>query len=140
MIHQLTKETDIKLAYDLLHTLRPDLSHEAFTHLFQDMQQSGYAIFGYMEGQELTAIAGVAIQTNFYNKKHLYVYDLVTKETARSKGYGAKLITYLSDYAREQGCQYIALESGLQRLNAHRFYERMGFEKFCYSFRLDLRK
>lgn len=36
--------------------------------------------------------------------------------------------------AREKGAQYVSMESGIQRKNAHRFYEeKMNYEKWCYS-------
>lgn len=139
MVKRLTEKTDITQAYKLLKELRTDLDYEEYLDLYQNMQKNGYELFAYIDQHEMKALAGVSIQTNFYNKKHLYIYDLVTKKTDRSKGYGAKLISYLCEYSKEQGCQYIALESGIQRLDAHRFYEeKMNFDKFCYSFRLKL--
>ncbi|MCM3316594.1 hypothetical protein M3603_07865 [Rummeliibacillus stabekisii] len=48
-------------------------------------------------------------------------------------------MTYLEEIALKNQCVYIALESGLARLDAHRFYEdKNNFDKFCYSFRKPL--
>ena len=37
-----------------------------------------------------------------------------------------------------QGCARLRLDSGLQRLDAHRFYEANGLKKSCYHFNCQL--
>ena len=36
--------------------------------------------------------------------------------------------------AKERGCKGLVLDSGMPRTQAHRFYEKYGFEKSCYGF------
>ena len=43
----------------------------------------------------------------------------------RSKGYGKQLLLFVETVANENNAACIALESGLQRLEAHRFYEEV---------------
>ncbi|MGG1574674.1 GNAT family N-acetyltransferase [Fictibacillus sp. NRS-1165] len=75
------------------------------------------------------------IRTNFYNKKHIFVYDLVTLADYRSKGCGEKLLDYVHHWAKEQGCEFATLESGIQRKDANRFYEnKMGYERYSILF------
>ncbi len=50
------------------------------------MKEENYKLFSLRnEDDEVVSLAGVAICTNFYNKKHVFVYDLVTAEAHRSK-------------------------------------------------------
>jgi GNAT superfamily N-acetyltransferase len=68
----------------------------------------------------------------------LYVDDLVMDEAARSSGYGKRLLHWLVQRARDEGCQTLELDSGVQRFDAHRFYltERMFISS--HHFRLNL--
>jgi GNAT superfamily N-acetyltransferase len=120
--------------YDLLKQLRPALSYEEFEDLIYDMRHMEYKMIGLFEKQELISYAGVAVQTNLYHKRHLYIFDLVTDEEYRSRGYGKSMLAYLKDYAKMAACENLVLSSGLQREDAHRFYEVEGFEKKSYLF------
>ena len=40
--------------------------------------------------------------------------------------------------AREKGCRYLSLDSGVQRHDAHRFYLNLGMNITSHHFRLDL--
>ena len=64
------------------------------------------------------------------------VATLITREEDRGKGYGKKLLDFVSSVARERGCKAITLDSGLPRTAAHGFYEHYGFEKSCYGFEM----
>ncbi|MEH7400701.1 GNAT family N-acetyltransferase [Gottfriedia acidiceleris] len=107
--------------------------------VYEEMQKQGYKLFG-LEVQGVTvAVAGISILTNFYNGKHVFVYDLVTDESKRSNGYGKKLLDFISEFGSRNGCQLVTLQSGVQRINAHRFYEhKMEYKKLSYSFSKDI--
>ena len=71
---------------------------------------------------------------NTYEGKRLYVDDLVTHEAKRSKGVGKLMLAQLENYARQLGCDVLALDSGVQRAGAHKFYfrEEMQISSFCF--------
>lgn len=120
--------------YDVLKQLRTELTYEEFEDLIYDMRHMEYKMFGILERGELVCYAGAAVQTNLYHKRHLYIFDLVTDEKHRSQGYGKMMLAYLRDYAKTAACEHLVLSSGLQRENAHRFYEKEGFVKKSYLF------
>ncbi|TDB49527.1 GNAT family N-acetyltransferase [Bacillus sp. CBEL-1] len=123
-------------AFPVLKQLRTDLTEESFLELLTQMKQNGYKLFALYDENRIIALTGVGLQVNFYNKKYVFVYDLVTDEKHRSKGYGYKLLNFIDRWAKEKGAEFVALESGLQRTNAHRFYEeKLDYTKWCYSFR-----
>ncbi len=131
------RELDLKellTAYEVVSQLRVDLSYKEFEDLIYDMRTMEYKIFGIMDDEELITYAGVAIQTNLYHKRHLYIFDLVTDEKYRGKKYGKMMLDYLQDYAKIGMCKNIVLSSGLQRGQAHEFYEKNGFIKKSYVF------
>ncbi len=120
--------------YDVLSQLRPSLSYKEFEDLVYDMRHMEYKMFGIMDGDELITYAGVAVQTNFYHKRHLYVYDLVTDKKHRAMKYGEMMLEYLGDYAKTCMCESIVLSSGFVREEAHAFYEKNGFKKTSFTF------
>ena len=97
---------------------------------------AGYRLFAVRAPSgEVVAAAGVQVLTNLYYERHLYVYDLVATESARSEGHGGTLLDHLEDLARREGCKYVALACGREREGALRFYERREFERPGYSMR-----
>ncbi|WP_026592207.1 GNAT family N-acetyltransferase [Bacillus sp. UNC437CL72CviS29] len=119
----------------VLQQLRTALTKEEVQFLFHQMKEERYQLFSlYNEENEVVSLAGVAICTNFYNKKHVFVYDLVTAEAHRSKGYGKALLSYIEEWGAEKECSSVVLTSAFPRINAHRFYEREGYDKVSYAF------
>ncbi|WP_317987071.1 GNAT family N-acetyltransferase [Sutcliffiella rhizosphaerae] len=124
---------------EVLRELRPHLTNDFFFQTYEKMSEEGYELHAYYDGEEIVAVTGIITLTNFYDGRHIYVYDLVTKNTGRSKGYGEKLLQYVEELGREQGCEKVTLSSGLVRVHAHRFYEeKMNYEKASYVFRKSL--
>ncbi len=58
--------------------------------------------------------------------------------TRRNLGLGGELIRWAIDQARDRGCGLVQLTSNKKRLDAHRFYERLGFAKSHEGFKLAL--
>ena len=57
----------------------------------------------------------------------------------RGQGYGTTLIEWAIAQARDRGCSVVQLTSNNSRLDAHRFYERLGFEHSHAGFKLPLK-
>ena len=87
---------------------------------------------------EDTAVRGVALWRvieNTYEGRRLYVDDLVSDEAHRSRGIGRSLLQHLERRALDLQCDVLALDSGTQRTDAHRFYFREGLVIPAFSFR-----
>ena len=125
---------ELYTVYDLLKQLRDQLDYDEFEDLIYDMRHMEYKMIGLFEKDALIVYAGVALQTNLYHKRHLYIFDLVTDRAFRSQGYGKEMMAYLKDYAKMAACENLVLSSGMQREDAHRFYEAEGFSKKSYLF------
>lgn len=50
------------------------------------------------------------------------------RDDLRSRGIGAQMIEWAITRAREHNCWMIQLTSNRARIDAHRFYERLGFK------------
>ncbi len=131
------RELDLKeldTIYKVLSQLRTELTYKEFEDLIYDMRYMEYKMIGIIDKEQLITYAGVALQTNLYHKRHLYVFDLVTDKSFRGKGYGKMMLEYLKDYAKVGMCENIVLSSGLTREEAHAFYEKDGFTKKSFVF------
>jgi GNAT superfamily N-acetyltransferase len=56
----------------------------------------------------------------------------------RGSGLGSQLIEWAVEESRRQGCQLVQLTSDATRTDAHRFYERLGFEASHLGFKMSL--
>ena len=56
----------------------------------------------------------------------------------RHQGIGKQLMEHVERFAVEQGAPYVGLASGINRAEAHAFYERIGYRKTSYWFRKSL--
>ncbi len=63
-----------------------------------------------------------------------YICDLVVDQEHRGSGIGTALVERAVEIARQRGCRRVELDSGFHRTEAHRFYERRGFEKRAFLF------
>ncbi|WP_409235016.1 GNAT family N-acetyltransferase [Streptomyces sp. PA5.6] len=56
----------------------------------------------------------------------------------RGSGLGTRFIEWAVDESRRQNCQLVQLTSDVTRTDAHRFYERLGFQASHVGFKLPL--
>ncbi|MCX8282622.1 GNAT family N-acetyltransferase [Phyllobacterium sp. 0TCS1.6C] len=61
-----------------------------------------------------------------------------TRADMRSKGIGARLVNHCLALGRERGAVHAQLTSNAKRVDAHKFYERLGFEKSHAGFKMKL--
>ena len=69
---------------------------------------------------------------------HLDVEAVRTASRMQGQGIGSVMMEHAIGFARERGCKSVKLTSNLKRTDAHRFYERLGFEKTHAGFKLKL--
>ena len=92
-----------------------------------------------VETSEVRGVALWRVIENTYEGRRLYVDDLVTDQAQRSRGIGRCLLRHLEQKATEFQCDVLALDSGTQRTDAHRFYFREGLVIPAFSFRKTLK-
>lgn len=97
-------------------------SVDAFVAQVLKQQQAGYHLAYVTADEAVRAVAGYRYLDNLAWGKFMYIDDLVSDESARGTGLGSRLFDWLVEQARENGCTEFHLDSGVQRLAAHRFY------------------
>jgi GNAT superfamily N-acetyltransferase len=134
-------ETDAAIAecYDVMSELRPHVSRDEFLPVVRALRADGLRLACIRAEGRVVAVAGYRISTNLFYGKHLYVDDLVTADSERSKGHGKDLLAWLRALAVENDCDAFHLDSGVQRKRAHQFYLREGLELNSYHFGVQLK-
>jgi GNAT superfamily N-acetyltransferase len=127
-------DKEIAACYPVMRELRPQIPENEFVSRVRGQEGGGYRLAVVEDGGGIVAIAGFRIGENLAWGRFLYVDDLVTSEKCRSRGYGARLLSWLRERAVAEGCQQLHLDAGIQREEAHRFYEREGMSRAGFHF------
>ena len=134
MPKQAISDSEIERCFEVMQELRTHLQKSDFLSMVRHMETEGYRIAYIEEDGDIVATAGYRIYTSLFMGKNLYVDDLVTSESARSRGFGEEMINWLREEARTAGCKYFHLDSGTHRGKAHKFYFNQGFAIASYHF------
>lgn len=70
---------------------------------------------------------------------HAEIDGLVVDEAHRGRRIGAALLREAEEWAVERGASRMVVRSNVVREQAHRFYERLGYERFKTSYNLEKR-
>jgi GNAT superfamily N-acetyltransferase len=129
-----TTDAEIAACYPVMRELRPQLEDANFLSRVRILEKTGYLLAFVQQSDKVVAVAGFWIRENLAWGRFMYVDDLVTLASHRSQGIGTRLLAWLREYAINEGCRQLHLDSGTQRKDAHRFYEREGVTVFGYHF------
>ena len=132
-------EADIARCYPVMAELRPHLSAAEFTARVRKQQATGFQLAYLEESGEVRVVAGFRYLETLAWGKILYVDDLVAAEATRSRGHGGKLFDWLVAQAKQNNCDALHLDSGVQRFGAHRFYLARRMDITSHHFALKLK-
>jgi GNAT superfamily N-acetyltransferase len=96
-----------------------------------------YSTFVAIINDKVVGMAGVRLNITYTsNKLKTQISSLVTKKEYQGQGIGRALINYIEEWCRSQGSDFLYLTSGIkeERLSAHEFYKKVGFEITGYRF------
>lgn len=140
MSHNITIEKmrpeDVPAVVDLQRLLMPiELTDAQITARYEKiLANDDYALLiARMDGAPVataTAICCHALAEDF-----LAIEDVVVKDGLTGQGIGGMLMDAADDFARSKGCAYAILVSSGFRKDAHRFYEKHGYEEDVRGFR-----
>ncbi len=91
------------------------------------------------EGQLLGSFE-LLIMDNFANGglRSGLVEDVAVAREAQGRGVGKAMMLFAMEECRREGCYKMALSSNEIRVEAHAFYESLGFTRHGFSFRVEL--
>ncbi len=111
-------------ALPVLQELRPDLTAAQLAEVQARGHAQGLRFTAAFHDGTCRGVIGWRVLHKTFGLRELYVDDLVTTSGARSGGVGKALLDHAAEQGHTAGCTQLALDSGVQRFDAHRFYLR----------------
>lgn len=98
-----------------------------------------YECYFAMRGEEVVGCLSMIVFPVFaHGLAHEAIVEaVVVRPEHRGLGFGRTMMQAAMAMAAEKGAYKLALSSNLRRLDAHRFYDGMGFARHGYSFSID---
>jgi GNAT superfamily N-acetyltransferase len=120
-------DADIASCFVVLQQLRPHLAGAAdLLARVRRQEAEGYQLLIASHGECIVGAAGYRIQENLIRGRFAYVDDLVVLKGKQRHGIGARLLDEVALRAKEAGCGWIVLDTGLDNALGQRFYFRWG--------------
>ncbi len=137
-IHAVTTEADLRAVWPVAQQLRPHLDEDGFVAQSLRQFDGGFRATALYDEGIPRAFAGWRALEMLATGKQVYVDDLVTDETVRSRGYGKAMLDWLKVEAMRLDCARLQLDSGTFRKDAHAFYLREGLRIEAFHFGIGL--
>lgn len=138
-IRTLGGEDELRAVWPLVSQLRPEFDEDRFlVQIQRQIAQGCRATVLYDAEGAPRAFACWRVLEMLAVGLHVYVDDLVTDQTVRSRGYGKAMLDWLKAEAERLGCVRLQLDSGTQRRDAHAFYLREGLRIEAFHFGIAL--
>ena len=136
---EMVEDADLARTWPVMKQLRPHLDYEAYAAMVRRMRAGdGFRVLAASRDGVVVGVAGIRPMELLYAGRILQIDDLVVDEAARSLGVGQALIEAVKVLAKSEGRAEVHLDSAMRRTDAHRFYDREGFERLGYHFRISL--
>ena len=104
----------------------------------QKVESYGIKIIAKVDGVN-AGRAYVYIMTNdLHSEPFAFVEDVFVEEEYRGKGVSKPIMEKIKEIAKEKGCYKIIANSRFSNEFVHEYYEKLGYKKTSYSFRMDL--
>jgi GNAT superfamily N-acetyltransferase len=99
-----------------------------------------YTLYVVEDGPRVVGTFALLVMDNLGHRgaPSAIVEDVMVAPDSQGSGVGQRMMAFAIERAREKGCYKLMLSSNLKRERAHIFYEKLGFERHGYSFRVDL--
>jgi GNAT superfamily N-acetyltransferase len=127
-IKRLEKIEELLETYPLVRLLKPELGYDAFCHIQTEAFKEGYQCVGaFTRSNELLGMCGYWIRHRFCSMKVMHVDSIVAADHMQGKGIGSVIMDWVIEEARKQGCDHMALDTYIERKEAHSFYLKHHF-------------
>jgi len=133
-VEECLTDAEIAALYPIMREARPSLDEKTYLERTKAAQAFGYRMFrGILDGRVVAAM-GLRVNSDLFWGRHLYLDDLAVAADLRGRRIGEAMMRFVEAEARAQGCKHIRLTNRISGDAAHRFYERIGYEKRSFVF------
>lgn len=119
--------------------LNPKISVEEIKAFQEGMfQLDTYQCFGLFLENQLIGMCSGWITIRYYSGKQLEVDNVIIDNTIQSKGYGKIFFEFIEEWAKQNNCKTIELNTYVQNSRSHKFYFNLGYSIIGYHFQKKL--
>ena len=114
---------------------------ESYIRAFEeiDADQNNYLIVAERDGEIVgTLQLTLTPSISFRGGKRATVESVRIDKRYRGSGIGREMMLWIIDLARSRGCVSMQLTTNADRVDAHRFYQRLGFKASHIGMKLGL--
>jgi GNAT superfamily N-acetyltransferase len=122
----------------LIQQLNPTIPETTLTIRLEEMVNQGYQCIGLYLDEQLIGICGMWMMTKFYVGKHIEPDNVYLLPEYRRQGFGKRLLVWVQEYGRSQGCIASELNCYINNEIGNAFWEQEGFEKIGYHYQKPL--
>ena len=131
VIRELEKEDYEKGYMSLLDQLRhsPSISYETFSRQFEEIKKNpNHHVFIIEEESVIVATCTCIVEPKFIRggSKVSHIEDVVVDHAYRKHGLGRRLIEFVIEFSRSEGCYKVILDCSMENMG---FYKKCGMEQ-----------
>ena len=131
--YYIAKKEHIPKILELYKQLFPEekpLEVNKANEIWEIIEKNNIKYFIAMEDNNIISSCYLAIIPNLTRngKSTGFIENVITDEHYRKKGISKKMIEMAIEYGKQNNCYKIILQSSYIRVEAHKFYEKCGFD------------
>jgi GNAT superfamily N-acetyltransferase len=130
---------DLDIVAPLANKLHPHLDLAVVRgHMEEMFRFPTYYCFCLFQSGRPVAISNGWITVRIYSGKQLEVDNVIVDPDLRSQGIGKFFFTHIQDWALQNGCKTIELNTFVQNSKSHKFYFNEGYAILGFHFQKKL--
>lgn len=131
---ELIPESQILSVVPLLQVLNEHIPEATLRERLNEMVAQGYRCAGMYRNGKLVGICGLWILTKYYVGRHIEPDNVVILPEYRSQGFGKRLLAWVYEYGKLQGCIASELNCYLTNERGQVFWEQQGYIKIGHRY------
>ena len=113
---------------------KDSVSDAVLLQRLQEMTTKNYECIGVYNHHQLIGVAGLWFCTRHYSGRSVEVDHVCIEEAFRNQGLGSQLMAWIENYVREKGYETIELNTYVENILSHKFYQKEGYKKLGFHF------
>mgnify|MGYP002713322719 CR=1 FL=1 len=128
IVFKLINKQDIYSIIPLLNMLNDAIADDILKQRLDEMLTQGYKCIGIFDEDKLIGICGIWVLTKYYVGRYIEPDNVIISPAYQNKNIGTKLMIWISEYAKENGCIASELNCYVNNKRAQKFWEKEGYE------------
>ena len=97
--------------------------------MFVDEREAGILACGRINREQVDVYADVPWQYEAGEEQVMVLHTLVVDPAAKGKGLGSAFVSFYEQYARDNGCPCLRIDTNQRNLRARALYARLGYRE-----------